>query len=59
MKKKINFAKSDGSEDMPSLDYDDYADMFEGGMTDSEISGELGVDEKYVKKIRKEYFNDF
>lgn len=57
--KNSNKFKKIKSEELKDLGYEDYAEMFQEGMSDSEISRELGVDEKYVKKLRNEYQNDY
>lgn len=56
---KINHQKNSSDYDLKDLGYEDYAELFQEGMSDSEISHELGVDEKYIKGLRKEYQNDY
>jgi hypothetical protein len=59
MKKRKNYFREKRIEEIQELGYEDYMDMFQEGMSDSEISNEVGVDEKYIKRLREEYQNDF
>ncbi|HBM75630.1 MAG TPA: hypothetical protein DD429_08765 [Clostridiaceae bacterium] len=59
MKKQKNYFREKRIEEIQELGYEDYMDMFQEGMSDSQISNEVGVDEKYIKRLREEYQNDF
>lgn len=53
-----NIMNSNRHEDDERVDFDQYAEMFEEGCGDGEISAEFGVSEKFVKKLREEYQRD-
>lgn len=59
MKRNKYYYRSKRAEEMMDLSFDDYAEMFEGGFSDTEISNELGVEKKYVSKLREEYRRDY
>lgn len=59
MKKRNNYFREKKIEEIKDLGYEDYIEMFQEGMSDSEISNELGLDEKYIKQLRSEYQDDF
>lgn len=41
------------------LDFNEYAEMFQEGLSDAEISNEFGVDESFVRSLREEYQSDY
>lgn len=59
MSKKMVYKAANTKEIKRDLDYEDCEDMFEEGLSDSEISRELDIDERYVKTLRDEYQKDY
>lgn len=59
MKHVINHSTYKNTDELKYFGYEDYDEMFQEGMSDSEISHETGVDEKYIKRLRNEYLKDY
>lgn len=52
--KENNYSKKN-----EEIDFNDCEEMFEEGFSDIEISKEIGINKKYIKKLREEYENDY
>jgi len=59
MKERNSYSREKKAEEVMDLGYEDYIEMFEGGYSDSEISKEFGIDERYIKSLRDEFLNDY
>lgn len=59
LKKTIRDLKKPENEDSKQVDFDEYAEMFEEGYSDEEISSEFGDSENFIKKLREEYQKDY
>lgn len=59
MKKRNNYLREKKVQEISDIGYNDYIEMFDEGYSDTEISKELGINEKYIKWLREEYQSDF
>ncbi len=60
MNKKIgNYIGEKNSKSLSAVDFHDFIDMVDSGLSDEEIAGELGVSKSSIDKLKYELQRDY
>jgi len=60
MNKKIgNYISKRNAARFMEVDFHDFIDMVQTGLSDEEIAVELGVNREYIEKLKNELYRDY